>query len=176
TTSTRSRGKGWGCGTPCAPRSRSESRSGCPRVPAAASPRPISPPRSGAALARRSRPAPCFNGTCSPMPRKRRVCFVTGTRAEFGLMESTLAAIRNHPKLELQIVVTGMHLDRRHGRSVDAIHHKADAKVPWNCGKGTPVQIARSTGRAISLLAETFDRLGTDIVLIVGDRVEAFAA
>src|SRR5262249_16876990 len=71
---------------------------------------------------------------------------------------------------------TGMHLDRRHGRSVDAIDHKIDATVPWNAGKGSPLENARSTGRAISVLAQTFDRLDSDIVLVVGDRVEAFAA
>jgi len=110
------------------------------------------------------------------MPRKRRVCFVTGTRAEFGLMESTLVSIRNHPKLQLQIVVTGMHLDRRHGWSIRSIDFPIDATVPWATGMGSAVETARSTGRAISLLADAFDRLKSDVVLVVGDRVEAFAA
>jgi hypothetical protein len=50
-----------------------------------------------------------------------RVCFVTGTRAEFGLMRSTLRAIAAHPKLQLQIIATGMHLDRRHGDGLKEI-------------------------------------------------------
>jgi UDP-hydrolysing UDP-N-acetyl-D-glucosamine 2-epimerase len=110
------------------------------------------------------------------MPRKRRICFVTGTRAEFGLMESTLRAIQSHRKLELQIIATGMHLDRRHGRSVESIDFPIDATVPWTSGKGGANDLAKSTGRAIALLGEAFERLETDIVLIVGDRVEAFAA
>src|SRR5438093_4819323 len=109
------------------------------------------------------------------MPRKRRICFVTGTRAEFGLMESTLRAIQDHPKLQLQIIVTGMHLDRRHGRSLDSIEHPIDSTIPWPAGKGTALETAKSTGRAISLLADAFERLASDVVLIVGDRVEAFA-
>ncbi len=116
---------------------------------------------------------PCHESTDRS---RRRICFVTGTRAEFGLMESTLRAIRDHPKLKLQIVATGMHLVRRHGRTLDGIGFDVDAKVPWSAGKSTPSEIAQSTGRAISLLANTFDRLSSDIVLIVGDRVEAFAA
>src|SRR3954462_10088409 len=104
-----------------------------------------------------------------PRNRKRRICFVTGTRAEFGLMESTLRAISNHPALSLQIVVTGMHLSRAHGRSIHSIRHKIDATVPWTMGKGDAVQTARSTGRAIASLAETFARLKSDVVLIVGD-------
>src|SRR4051812_9345484 len=51
----------------------------------------------------------------------RRICFVTGTRAEFGLMESTLRAIVEHPKLTLNIVATGMHLDRQRGNSKQVI-------------------------------------------------------
>lgn len=107
------------------------------------------------------------------MPRKRRICFVTGTRAEFGLMRSTLEAIRAHPKLELQLVVTGMHLDRRHGNSIDGVRRdgwKIDAVVPWNG------EVAEATGTAIAGLARAFSKIETDIVLVVGDRVEAFAA
>jgi GDP/UDP-N,N'-diacetylbacillosamine 2-epimerase (hydrolysing) len=103
------------------------------------------------------------------MPRKKRtICFVTGTRAEFGLMRSTLDAIRAHPKLRLQIVATGMHLSRAHGYTVRDIH--VDAKVPW---RGS---LADATGCAISGLARQFGRLCPDIVMVVGDRVEAFAA
>src|SRR5206468_3273192 len=66
-------------------------------------------------------PAPSSMGTCSPMPPKRRICFVTGTRAEFGLMQRVLRSIRDHPRLSFQLVVTGMHLDQRHGRSISQI-------------------------------------------------------
>ena len=63
-----------------------------------------------------------------------RVCFVTGSRAEFGLMHRTLKAIARHPRLQLQIIVTGMHLDRRRGRSIDELRRQGwtiDAVVPW---------------------------------------------
>jgi UDP-hydrolysing UDP-N-acetyl-D-glucosamine 2-epimerase len=113
------------------------------------------------------------------MPSKRRrICFVTGTRAEFGLMRSTLGAIARHPKLDLQLVVTGMHLDPAHGRSVDAILREGwrlDATVPWRRSE-TPAGSAQRTGTAMAGLADAFDRLKSDVVLVVGDRVEAFAA
>ena len=110
--------------------------------------------------------------------RRRRICFVTGTRAEFGLMASTLRAIARRRTLQLQLVVTGMHLDRAHGRSIDAIRRDGwtiDAVVPWPRA-ATPALSARSTGRAMAGLADAFDRLGSDVVLVAGDRVEAFAA
>jgi UDP-hydrolysing UDP-N-acetyl-D-glucosamine 2-epimerase len=97
---------------------------------------------------------------------------VTGTRAECGLMEKTLRAIAAHPKLQLQIVVTGMHLDRRRGSSKDQIPFEIDRTVPWPSN----APVARATGLAMARLADTLDELKSDIVLVVGDRVEAFAA
>jgi len=105
--------------------------------------------------------------------RRRRVAYVTGTRAEFGLMCSTLRAIQRHPKLELQLVVTGMHLSRAHGRTVDGIRKAGwaiDATVPW---KGN---VAEATGATTRDLSKAFAKLDPDIVLVCGDRVEPFAA
>ena len=85
-----------------------------------------------------------------PKPHRRRICFVTGTRAEFGLMRSVLSAIEKSKKLKLQIVVTGMHLDRRHGRSIGRVGEegwKIDAVAPW---KGQSQ--ADATGNAIAAL------------------------
>src|SRR2546421_8198605 len=97
---------------------------------------------------RRSQPLPR-----SAAPTPRRICFVTGTRAEFGLMETALRAIRGHSRLQLQLIATGMHLDRRHGRSIDEIGRRGwriDRVVPWPAGNGSPADVADRTGRAIS--------------------------
>jgi GDP/UDP-N,N'-diacetylbacillosamine 2-epimerase (hydrolysing) len=113
---------------------------------------------------------------------RRRVCFVTGTRAEFGLMRSVLRAIQASPKLELQIVATAMHLDASRGRSVEQIDREGwcvDATVPWDGGRsshGRRTATSRATGLAIAGLTDTFQKLQPDVVLVVGDRVEAFAA
>jgi GDP/UDP-N,N'-diacetylbacillosamine 2-epimerase (hydrolysing) len=109
----------------------------------------------------------------------RTVCFVTGTRAEFGLMESTLRAIAAHPRLRLQIVATGMHLDPAHGKTIRQIRQagwKIDATVPWKPAGSNLGMLARETGLATARLAAAFEKLKPDIVLVVGDRVEAFAA
>jgi UDP-N-acetylglucosamine 2-epimerase (non-hydrolysing)/GDP/UDP-N,N'-diacetylbacillosamine 2-epimerase (hydrolysing) len=109
---------------------------------------------------------------------KRNVCFVTGTRADFGLMRSTLLAIQSHPALRLQLIVTGMHLDRSRGQSIRAIRKdgwKIDHVVPWPISR-SQTSTAVSTGRALANLADAFGELKSEIVLVVGDRVEAFAA
>ena len=105
--------------------------------------------------------------------RRRRILYVTGTRAEFGLMAETLRAIRDHKQLELQLVVTGMHLSRSHGYTMDGIRKDGwtiDATVPW---KGSP---DAATGTAIQKLSAVYAKLDPDIVLVTGDRVEPFAA
>jgi UDP-hydrolysing UDP-N-acetyl-D-glucosamine 2-epimerase len=111
---------------------------------------------------------------------KRSVCFVTGARSEFGLMQTTLRAIREHPGLRLQIIVTGMHLDPAHGEGMDEIAgygFGASAVVPWPAQSGRdPAVNAVNTGSAIAGLARAFARLRSDIVLVTGDRTEAFAA
>lgn len=110
--------------------------------------------------------------------RNRRITFVTGTRAEFGLMGTTLRAIQSHRKLSLQIVGTGMHLSRKHGYTVDEIRQQGwtiDTTVPWKLSNSKS-QLAASTGAAMSKLARVYEQLQSDIILVVGDRVEAFAA
>src|SRR3954468_15145054 len=111
-------------------------------------------------------------------PIKRRICFVTGSRAETGLMESTLGAMQSHPKLQLQIVATGMHLDPAHGPPLAAIRYanfEATLTVSWPVA-ASPASTAAATGEAITDFAEAYKKLKPDIVLVVGDRVEAFAA
>ena len=105
----------------------------------------------------------------------RRICFVTGTRAEFGLMARTLGAIQARADLALQIVATGMHLSDAHGRTVDELRRdgwRVDRVVDWRV-LASP---AAATGAAMAGLAGAFAGLDPDIVLVVGDRVEAFAA
>jgi GDP/UDP-N,N'-diacetylbacillosamine 2-epimerase (hydrolysing) len=89
-------------------------------------------------------------------------------------MQSVLRAIQAHRKLQLQLVVTGMHLSDKHGNSIEQIRSqgwKIDATVPWQAGS-----VAIATGLATAELAKTFDKLKPNVVLIVGDRVEPMAA
>jgi UDP-hydrolysing UDP-N-acetyl-D-glucosamine 2-epimerase len=91
-------------------------------------------------------------------------------------MESTLRQIQK--RCHLQIVATGMHLSAKHGNSLSAIRKagwKIDAVVPWKVSNQAGA-LAESTGLAIANLARAFAKFKPDIVLVVGDRVEAFAA
>lgn len=110
----------------------------------------------------------------------RNVCFVTGTRAEFGLMQSVLRAVKASKSLKLQLIATGMHLDPAHGNPLASIRRDGwdiDRLIPWECASGRDqLTTARNTGLAVAAMADAFAELNAQIVLVVGDRMEAFAA
>jgi GDP/UDP-N,N'-diacetylbacillosamine 2-epimerase (hydrolysing) len=118
----------------------------------------------------------CLFGKIGGFVSTRRVCFVTGTRAEYGLMRTTLAAVRRQRGLTLQILATGTHLSHPHGYTVDAIRgdgFAVDAAVDWNSA-GEPRDLPVQTAAASGGIAAELNRLDPDVVLVVGDRVEAF--
>jgi len=110
---------------------------------------------------------------------RRRVAVVTGTRAEYGLLRSTLEAVSRHRRLELQLVVTGMHLLKKFGRTVDEI--EADgwpiaARIPMQAGDDSPRDQADGLARGVRGLADFFESADTDVAVVLGDRIEAMAA
>lgn len=109
---------------------------------------------------------------------RRRVAVVTGTRAEYGLLQSTMEAITRHPKLTLQTVVTGMHLIRKFGLTIRQIERdgwRIDARVPMQRGDDDSLDQARGLSRGIAGISAYLEQARTDIVLVLGDRIEAMA-
>jgi len=103
---------------------------------------------------------------------------VTGTRAEYGSLASVMRAIAADPRLELQLVVTGMHLLRKFGHTVDAIVRdgwRIDARVPMQTGSDAALDHAEGLARGVAGIARYLSRAKTDVVLVLGDRVEALA-
>lgn len=109
---------------------------------------------------------------------RRHVIYVTGTRADFNLLLPTLRVIQNHPKLCLSVVATGMHVDRRFGPKLGVLKAagiEPAAVVPWPVTED-PRELAEVTGTVTARLARTYRYLAADAILVLGDRVEAFAA
>ncbi len=112
------------------------------------------------------------------MSRPRKICVVTGSRAEYGLLYWLMREIEDDPELELQVVVTGMHLSRAFGYTVSEI--EADgipiaARVDIQLDADTPFGIATSVGIGVPLFAKALIELAPDIVVILGDRFEVLA-
>lgn len=111
--------------------------------------------------------------------RKRKVCVVTGTRAEYGLLYPILKKIEQSNSLQLQLVVTTMHLSSEFGltyKQIEKDGFKIDEKIENLLSSDTKSSIAKSTGLGTILLSDTFNRLEPDIVLLLGDRYETLAA
>lgn len=108
-----------------------------------------------------------------------RVCVVTGSRAEYGLLSPLLEALRADESFELQLLVTGSHLSPEFGltyREIEADGYTIDEKVEVVLSSDTPVGICKSMGLGLISFAEAYARLTPDLILVLGDRYEIFSA
>lgn len=113
------------------------------------------------------------------MSNKRKVCVVTGSRADYGLLYWLMIEIKASALFELQLVVTGMHLSPEFGSTVKFIEEDGfsiDARVESLLSSDTSVGLTKAVGLGVVGFADVFDRLRPDLVLVLGDRFEIFAA
>lgn len=109
----------------------------------------------------------------------RKICVITGTRAEYGLLRWVMQGIKDDPELALQIIATGMHLSPEFGLTYREIEHdgfEIDRKVEMLTSSDTPVGIAKSMGLGLIGFADALNQLKPDLILVLGDRFEIFAA
>lgn len=109
----------------------------------------------------------------------RKVCVVTGTRAEYGLLSRLMWLIRADHDLTLQIIATNMHLSPEFGltyKEIEADGFTIDKKVEMLLSSDTSNAITKSIGLATIGFADAYEDLQPDILLILGDRFEILAA
>ena len=109
---------------------------------------------------------------------KRKVFIVTGSRADYGLLFWLIKQVKIDQDLELQLIVTGMHLSSEFGLTYKEIEKdfNIDKKIDINLSSDTSVGISRSMSVAQKFIAEAYDELKPDIVVVLGDRYEIFSA
>ena len=109
---------------------------------------------------------------------KRKICVVTGTRAEYGLLYWLMKDIYNDDDLELQLIVTGMHLSPEFGLTYKEIEKDfhIDKKIEMILSSDTSVGISKSMGLAQISFSEALSDLNPDLVIVLGDRYEIFSA
>ena len=109
-----------------------------------------------------------------------KITVFTGTRADYGLCwKPLLRGIKTSSNLTLQVIVTGMHLSKEFGYTVDEIVEdgfKIDKKVECIVSSDSASGITKSIGLALIGFAEALEELGSDLVVILGDRSEMLAA
>ncbi len=109
---------------------------------------------------------------------KRKICVVTGTRAEYGLLYWLMKEIESDGELQLQIIATGMHLSPEFGLTYKEIEKdfKIDKKIEMLLSSDTSVGISKSMGLAQISFSEAYEELQPDILVVLGDRYEIFSA
>ena len=111
--------------------------------------------------------------------RKRKICVVTGTRAEYGLLYWLMKEINIDNALALQVVVTGMHLSEEFGNTYQQIEKDGftiDKKVDISLTSDTELAISKSIGLGVFGFADVFNKLQPDLIVVLGDRFEIFSA
>ena len=111
--------------------------------------------------------------------RRMRICVVTGSRADYGLLQPVMAELRDDGEFDLSVVATGTHLAPEFGltyREIEADGFAIDARVEIILSDDTGIGVAKSMALALSGLADAFGALKPDFVLLLGDRFEALAA
>ena len=109
----------------------------------------------------------------------RRICIVTGSRAEYGLLKWVMEGVDKSTKLELQLIVTGMHLSSEFGLTYKEIENDGftiNKKVQMLLSSDKSSAISKSTGIGLISFADVYEELNPDIIIILGDRFEVFAA
>ena len=109
---------------------------------------------------------------------KRRIAIVTSTRADWGLLRDIAGALRHSGRADISIIATNMHLDPAYGMTVDEI--VADgfdiaARVEMTPASDSPADTARGTARCLSGMADAFESIRPDMLLLLGDRYEMLA-
>ncbi|MEZ7754615.1 UDP-N-acetylglucosamine 2-epimerase [Microbacterium paraoxydans] len=109
----------------------------------------------------------------------RKVAVLTGTRADYGLLRGLLRQIVQDPELDLQLLVTGTHLRDDFGRTereIESDGFRIAASVPIWSGDDTRAAVAADVGAALPRFTEALTALAPDVLVVLGDRLEAFAA
>jgi len=108
----------------------------------------------------------------------KKICVVTGTRAEYGLLYWLMKEIEADSELELQIIATGMHLSSEFGLTYKEIEKdfRIDKKIEMLLSSDTSVGISKSMGLAQISFSEAYEDLKPDMVVVLGDRYEIFSA
>lgn len=109
----------------------------------------------------------------------KKICVITGTRAEYGLLKNLLTGLKASTELQLQLVVTGSHLVATHGNTKNEIlcdNFNIDAEIDMLLASDSPRAVGQSLGLGVIGLTNALGRLSPDLVLLLGDRFEALAA
>ena len=110
---------------------------------------------------------------------KRKICFITGSRADYGNLRHLIKDVKKSKKIKIQIIITASHFEKKLGDSLQEIledKFNINERIKIKLNDDTNLGIAQTTGKLISLISKSIKKLNPDAVIILGDRYEIFAA
>ena len=113
------------------------------------------------------------------MKAKRKIAVFTGNRAEYGLQYPILKAIDQHPALDYRLIVSGAHLDKNFGRTLEEIYNDGflvEAQVKIEMSADSRSATAQAIGQGILSITQVLEEIQPDIFVVYADRFEGFAA
>lgn len=113
------------------------------------------------------------------MSAKLKICVITGTRAEYGLLKNLLKIFKESDEFELQLVVTGTHLSKKYGETYKEIESDGfyiNKKIDLDITSDTPLALTRSASLGLLGFSEAFHQIKPDLILVLGDRFEILSA
>jgi len=108
---------------------------------------------------------------------KKTITFFTSSRADYGILNPLMKEISNHPQFKIKIIVSGSHLSKNYGETINEIISDGlmvDEKIEMLLASDSKIGVAKSLGLGIIGYTDALDRLKTDLLIILGDRYEAF--
>ncbi|SVD58286.1 uncharacterized protein METZ01_LOCUS411140, partial [marine metagenome] len=109
---------------------------------------------------------------------KPKLCVISGSRAEYGLMRNVLFPLKKSKLINLQFIITGSHLSSKHGKTIGEIESdsiKIDKKIEILSDDDSSIGIADSISKSIEITSRALTKLNPDMILVLGDRYEIFA-
>lgn len=110
---------------------------------------------------------------------RRKICIITGTRADWGLLSGIARTLKSRDDVQLQIIATNMHLSQKFGNTQREIEQDGltiDYRVPMPVENDTPAQTVQAMAVCMKGMADAFGTLRPDLIVILGDRYEMLVA
>ena len=111
--------------------------------------------------------------------KKRTICVIASSRATYGYKKNILKLLQNDKDIDLKVIVTGMHLSKKHGYSVKELlidKIKIFKKIHTNIKSDSKTNHVKSLSTEIFKLSAVLEKIKPDLLLVTGDRAEMFAA
>ena len=110
---------------------------------------------------------------------KKKICFITGSRAEYGLLRNLILSLNKEKALSVKLIVTGSHLLKQFGNTSNEILRdktKIFKKIKILPKNDTPDHITKASSQIINGLTKTFNDYKPDLIVVLGDRYEIFVS